>query len=261
MSRPLVLSIAGHDPTGGAGIQADIEAIVANGGRACSIITALTAQDSRNVAAVLPQDAGQLRTQLRLLWADMPPAAIKIGLLGSAEIARTLVAEGLLQSALPLVIDPVLAAGGGTRMADDAWIESLTRWLLPHATVATPNGPEARRLAGCTDLAEAARRLTGSGCGYLLVTGGHEDGDEIVDLLYNAAGKVSEFRHPRLPGQYHGSGCTLSAALATRLARGEPIEQAVMHALQYTAVALRHAQQVGQGQSLPDRMLSPYDPA
>jgi hydroxymethylpyrimidine/phosphomethylpyrimidine kinase len=249
---PVVLSLSGHDPTGGAGIQADIETIARLGAYPCTVITALTVQDTGNVRRVLPQPAADFLEQARTLLADMPVAAIKIGLLGSVGIVRA-VEEILAEtSGVPVVLDPILAAGGGRDLAGGELIAEIKSRLVPRATVITPNTPEARKLTGENDPDGCAQGLLKLGCPNVLLTGAHEDGPDVVNRWYGGAGVVPS-RWPRLPGSYHGSGCTLASALAACLARGLPMEAAVREAQKFTWEALSRGWRLGKGQYLPNR--------
>jgi hydroxymethylpyrimidine/phosphomethylpyrimidine kinase len=254
MSPPIVLTFAASDPTGGAGVQADILTIGALGGHALSVITALTAQDTSGVARVLPVEPAWITEQARRVLADIPVAAFKAGVLGSAQNVRA-VSEIVEQfPAVPFVVDPVLASGRGDPLAQDDAIEALRELIVPRATVLTPNSLEARRLAdGAADLAECARRLLDQGCEYVLITGTHEAGAEVVNTLYDESGVVREDRWPRLPGEYHGSGCTLASALAVRLAQGVEVPEAVREAQHFTWHALAAGFKPGAGQFLPNR--------
>jgi hydroxymethylpyrimidine/phosphomethylpyrimidine kinase len=250
---PVVLSLSGHDPTGGAGIQADIETLRRLGCHPCAVVTALTAQDTHNVTRVIPQSADDFLEQARLVLADMPVAAVKIGLLGSVEIVRA-VADILaeLGREIPVVLDPVLAAGGGRNLSTEALVAEIRARLMPRATVVTPNTPEARKLAGQDDLNECARALLAMGCPNVLLTGTHEDGPDVVNRWYNSGGERA-YRWPRLPDTYHGSGCTLASAVAAGLARGMPMADAVQEAQRFTWEALRRGVRLGGGQLLPNR--------
>ena len=252
---PLVLSLSGHDPTGGAGIQADIEVLTRLGCLACTVVTALTVQDTRDVRRILPQPAEDFLEQARILLADMQVAAVKIGLLGSAAIACA-VAEILDEvRGVPVVLDPVLAAGGGRSLASDRVIEVLRSSLIPRATVLTPNTPEARALTGTDDADAAALELLALGCPNVLLTGAHEAGPEVVNHWYAAGGRRA-YRWPRLPASYHGSGCTLAAAVAAGLARGLDLEASIAVAQRFTWDALRRGVRPGRGQHLPYRALA-----
>lgn len=257
--KPVVLVFAGHDPGGGAGVQADIETIAAHGCHAATVVTALTVQDTRNVLMFEAVSPTLVLAQARALIADMPVAAIKIGMMGSAANAHAIAT--LLQSvmhkkkrAIPVVLDPVLAAGGGTALADETLQQVLLREIFPLATIATPNGPEARQLAPEADtLAACAQALLDHGCGHVLITGGHEPGPDIISRLYAAHREIACHSQPRLPGEFHGSGCTLASAIAALLAHGADIGNAVDAALAWTWHALEQARRPGQGQAIPDR--------
>lgn len=251
---PVVLCLSGHDPTGGAGVQADIEILRQLGCHPATVVTALTAQDTHDVQAIYPQDTESFLFQARLVLADLPVSAIKIGLLGSAGIAVAV--ARLIDEAgpLPVVLDPILAAGGGQELAGAALLQALLENLLPRATVVTPNIPEARRLTGHQAPADCAQALLDRGCLNVLLTGAHEDGFDVVNRWYHAGG-MEETRWPRLPGNYHGSGCTLAAALAGALARGLPWPDAIALAQRVTWEALRNGYPLGGGQWLPGRLM------
>lgn len=241
---PNVLAIAAADPTGGAGLQADILTLASLGCHPLSVLTAYTVQDTRGVAALHAVPAADLLAQARCVLADAPALAIKIGVVGSAANAQA-VAQLLAEHArVPVVLDPVLASARGDALGDDATLREL---LLPRATVATPNSMEARTLGG-------AAAMIALGCKYVLVTGAHEPGDEVVNVLHGAAGVVREDRWPRLRGSFHGSGCTLAAAIAARLAHGDEVPEAVRRAQDYTWCALERGYRPGAGQHVPDRL-------
>lgn len=251
---PVVLCFSGHDPTGGAGVQADIETLARLGCHPCTVVTALTAQDTVNVRALWPQRPEDFLAQARLVIADLPVAVVKIGLLGSAEIAGAvaqLLAEEL--AGVPLVLDPVLAAGGGRPLAREDLIAAIRHELLPLSLIATPNLPEARQLAGTGESPDAyAQALLGLGVRHVLVTGSHAEEVDVVNRLYGQNGDMA-WRWPRLPREYHGSGCTLAAALAAGLAHGMAVEEACQQAQQFTWDTLSAAYALGQGQWLPNR--------
>lgn len=260
-SPPIVLSFAASDPSGGAGMQADLMTISAMGCHALSVITALTVQDTIGVDNVLAIDADWIEDQARALLEDMPVAAFKIGLLGSVENIAV-IAEILSDYPdIPLVLDPVLASGRGDEFADEEMISALRELLLPQTTVLTPNSIEARRLSdedteGAEDalpLIECARRLLGYGCEYVLVTGTHENSAQVINSLYSEQGLVRRDAWDRLPGSYHGSGCTLASAIAANLAHGLPVDEAVRDAQDYTWQTLVSGFRPGMGQYIPDR--------
>ncbi|WP_421682520.1 hydroxymethylpyrimidine/phosphomethylpyrimidine kinase [Stutzerimonas urumqiensis] len=254
-SRPVVLCLSGHDPSGGAGLQADIEALLAQGCHAAPTVTALTVQDTVDVADFRVLDRAWVLAQARAVMADLPVAAVKLGMLGSTEMVETVLE--LLQSlpGVPLVCDPVLRAGGGGSLGPDDVGYALRERLFPLSTIATPNLPEARILAdlpnGTAD--ECAERLLPH-IEHLLITGGHGDEQEVHNRLYSRDGRREDFLCQRLPGSYHGSGCTLASALSGRLALGEGLPSAVRSALDYTWRTLRDAEAPGRGQYIPRRL-------
>lgn len=255
-SPPMVLTFAAADPTGGAGLQADVLTLASLGCHPLSVLTALTVQDTRGVDSLLAIEPAMVASQARRVLDDMPAAVIKLGVLGSARNAQVIAAVLAEHPHAPVVFDPVLASGRGDALADAATIDVMRGALLPRTTVLTPNSLEARRLAGAApdaDLPTCARQLTKLGCQYVLVTGTHEDAAEVVNTLYDARGVVREDRWPRLAGSYHGSGCTLASAIAALLARGLAVERAVPQAQEYTWQALAAGFSPGRGQSIPDR--------
>ena len=251
-SLPVVLCLSGHDPTGGAGLHADIETLSHLGLHACSVVTALTVQDTVNVRQVLPQTKHAFLLQANTLLRDVRVDAVKIGLLGSADIASAVVEIVQSLSGVPVVLDPILAAGGGKDMTGSGLLDILREELLPLATVLTPNTPEARRLTDLLDLDACAEALLQRGCGAALITGTHEDGEHVVNRLY-APEQSKSWQWARLPHSYHGSGCTLAAALAGFLALKMPLEEAAFSAQQFTWQSLQAGVALGQGQYVPVR--------
>jgi len=245
-SPPIVLAFAASDPTGGAGLQADLLTLAARGCHPLSVVTALTVQDTRGVEGLHPVEPAQVEAQARCLLADFEVAAFKLGVLGSAANAGAVASILQAQRGRPVVLDPVLASGRGDPLAS---VDSLAR-LFPLATVATPNTLEAQRLGGVAAMLEA-------GCRYVLLTGTHAAGKDVVNQLYDASGMVREDRWPRLPGEYHGSGCTLASALAAALAKGLAMPEAVRDAQDYTWHALEAGFRPGAGQFIPQRFFKP----
>jgi hydroxymethylpyrimidine/phosphomethylpyrimidine kinase len=253
--KPVVVVFAGHDPTGGAGVQADIEAIASLGCHAATVVTALTVQDTRNVHRFECVTPALITAQAEALLKDIPPAAFKLGMIGSAENAHAIAAILEKYPAVPVVIDPVLAAGGGSELGGSALHDALRNALFPLASLITPNGPEARTLAADADtLSACAQALLGTGCRHVLITGGHEQGQEVISRLYATHREIARHAWPRLPGEFHGSGCTLASAIAALLARGADMASAVDEALAYTWHALGSARSPGHGQKIPDRL-------
>jgi hydroxymethylpyrimidine/phosphomethylpyrimidine kinase len=262
---PIVLAFAGSDPTGGAGLQADILTLASLGCHPLSVVTAITVQDTAGVEAILPIEADWVADQARALLEDMPVAAFKIGMIGSLETI-TAIAEIIADYPdIPLVFDPVLASGRGDALVDEEMIEALSNLLLPQTTVLTPNSLEARRLVQKSeedqddeqqspDLASCAHQLIDTGCEYVLITGTHEDTAQVVNTLYGSHGVVRTDRWERLPGSYHGSGCTLAAAIAAHLAHGIDLPEAIAGAQEYTWQTLAAGFRPGMGQFIPDRL-------
>ncbi|CAG0964468.1 hydroxymethylpyrimidine/phosphomethylpyrimidine kinase [Rhodocyclaceae bacterium] len=257
---PIVLTFAASDPTGGAGIQADLLTLASMGCHPLSVITALTVQDTAGVEAILTIDADWVADQARTLLEDMPVAAFKIGMLGSAEVVSVIAEIIADYPDIPLVLDPVLASGRGDQFAGEDTVDAMIELLLPQTTLLTPNSLEARRLAqdddiedDNPDLAECAQRMLDAGCEYVLVTGTHEHTPQVVNTLYGADGIIRTDRWDRLAGSYHGSGCTLASAIAANLANGLDIAEAVRDAQEYTWQALSAGFRPGMGQFIPDR--------
>jgi len=247
------LAIGGHDPCGGAGIQADIEAIGALGGHAASVITCLTVQDTCNVQQLIPIDPKVVIAQAEAVLADLPVNAIKIGLIGDAAVAHALAQLLIRHPTIPVVLDPVLAAGGGTPLASEKLRQTMLQELLPLTYLLTPNSHEARTLAGTANLSDCAEILLQQGCQHLLITGTHEESNEVINNLYSPEGLIEHWQWPRLPDEYHGSGCTLAAAIAALLAQGQNLIEALSQAQNFAWQSLAHAQKLGRGQALPDR--------
>lgn len=253
--RPIVLCLSGHDPSGGAGIQADIEAILAQNCHAAPTITALTIQNTQDVLDFKILDREWVLAQANTVLNDMPASAIKLGMLGNMEMVDTVIEIINQHPNLPVVCDPVLRAGGGGTLGKGDIAYAIREKLFPLATICTPNLPEARILAelpeGSAD--ECADKLL-TYCHYLLIKGGHESDPVISNRLYTKQGEKHVFTCPRLPGNFHGSGCTLASALSGRLALGETLVSAVETALNYTWRTLRDAEAPGHGQFIPRRL-------
>ncbi len=240
---PVVLSFSGHDPTGGAGIQADHEAIIAMGCHAVSIITCLTVQDTHNVASIKPLDAEYILQQARKLLADIKISAFKIGLVGSCDIVIALASLLKQYPQIPVVFDPVLAAGGGTSLAKSELLHCIQTQLLPVVTLVTPNVPEAQALS-----------IFDGACENILLTGTHnESTKDVINILYRGGKVLSALSWSRLPDVYHGSGCTLASAIAAGVANGLSLIDSVEVAQQYTWDSLSQARKVGGGQLIPLR--------
>jgi len=257
-ARPVVLCLSGHDPSGGAGLSADIEALLAQHCQAAVAVTALTVQDTQNVLDFRVLDKAWILAQAQAVMADMPIAAIKLGMLGSLEVVEAVLQIHRMLPDVPLVCDPVLRAAGGGALGCDEVGQAIGEHILPIASITTPNLPEARLLAGLPDGSadECADKLLAK-MGrdhHLLITGGHGDEADVHNRLYSTEGGCEVFTCPRLPGVYHGSGCTLASSLAGRLALGEALPSAVQSALDYTWRTLRDAERPGRGQFVPRRL-------
>ncbi len=255
-ARPTVLVFAGVDPSGGAGIAADILAVAAQGAHALPVVTTLTVQDNDRVYQVLPVAPETLRDQARALIERVRIDAVKIGIPGSAAnaavIAQLIVTLRRRDPALPVVLDPVLASGLGDALARGDACVALAP-LLALATVLVPNLPEAAILGGASGgPTEQARALREGGCAHVLITGGHADGETVLNQWFGP-GVRRDWHWPRLTGEFHGSGCTLASAIAARLALGEPIATALERAQAYCQRSLAEAYAIAPGQRIPHR--------
>lgn len=260
-SPPIVLTFAASDPSGGAGLQADILTLASLGCHPLSVVTAITVQDTVGVEDVMALDAEWIADQARCVLEDMPVSVFKIGLLGSVEVIAAIAEVVSDYPEVPLVLDPVLASGRGDELAGDDIISAMRELLIPQTTVITPNSLEARRLAQedaddaeFPTLEESARRLLALGSEFVLITGTHENTPEVINTLYSRDGVVRSDAWQRLGGSHHGSGCTLAAAIAATLANGLDVAEAVRDAQEYTWQALRAAYRPGMGQHVPDRL-------
>jgi hydroxymethylpyrimidine/phosphomethylpyrimidine kinase len=274
-SPPIILTFAGTDPTGGAGIQADLLTMAAMGCHALTVVTAITAQDTAGVEGVLAIDSDWIVDQARLVLEDMPVVAFKVGLVGSVENIAAIAEVVADYPDIPLILDPVLASGRGDELATDDMVSALCELLLPQTTIITPNSQEARRLARAhllnddgddeneerdrdagedPNLSECAERILTLGPEYVLITGTHENTQQVINVLYGEKGIIRSDAWERLPGTYHGSGCTLASAIAATMANGLDIPEAVREAQEYTWQTLAAGFRPGMGQLLPDRL-------
>ncbi len=252
---PVVMAFSGSDATGGAGIQADIEAVASMGCHAAPVITAVTVQDTQDVKGYAPLDPGLVIEQARAVLEDIQVAAFKIGLLGSAEVAEAIHTLLVDYPDIPVVLDPILASGNGTELSDDEVLEAMSSLLLPLTTVLTPNSLEARAMAPEADNLDACgMALLERGCEFVLITGAHENTPKVVNTLYGNRRILETFTWERLPGSYHGSGCTLAASIAGLLAQGMEPFSALHEAQEYTWEALAQGYRIGMGQALPNRL-------
>ena len=266
----IVLVFAGSDPSGGAGIQADLLTLASLGCHGLSAITALTVQDTERVGAVEAIAAAWVEDQARQVLEDMQVDVFKIGLLGSVENVAAIAEVVSDYPDIPLVLDPVLASGNGSELASREIIAAMRDLLIPQTTILTPNSLEARRLVAADPddapaLEQCAEQLLQLGAQYVLIKGTHENSPQVVNNLYgpvitrgapedqHSIGLVRSDAWTRLPGSYHGSGCTLASAIAALIANGEEIPDAVRAAQEYTWNALKAGFRPGMGQFIPDR--------
>jgi hydroxymethylpyrimidine/phosphomethylpyrimidine kinase len=258
------LTIAGSDPSGGAGIQADLKTFHQHGVYGMAVVALVTVQNTRRVSRVEVLQADLVGQQLDAVLEDVPPAAIKTGALGSAAVIEA-VAARLGARRAPLVVDPVMVSKHGHALIEPSARDALVRRLLPHTYLLTPNAHEAAALLGrpvetLVDAEQAARRIADLGPTAVLVKGGHLDADEAVDVLF-FEGHVTRFASPRVDTRHtHGTGCTASAAITAWLARGAPLPDAVARAKQWLNEALRSAPGLGQGIG-PVNHLAPLVPS
>jgi len=260
---PAVLTFAATDPSSGAGIQADILTLASIGCHPLSVVTAITVQDTVGVENVMVFDADWVNEQARTILEDMHVSAFKLGMLGSIENIAVIAEIMADYPDTPLLIDPILSSGRGDELANDEMQEAMIDLLFPQATLITPNSLEARRLAFYDDdsedaenasLDESAERLLAMGCEYVLITGTHERTQTVTNTLYGENKLIKAYNWERLPGSYHGSGCTLTSAIAACIAHGLSMEEALAEAQEYTWQTLKHAFRPGMGQYIPDRM-------
>ena len=262
---PSVMTFAATDPSSGAGLQADILTLASIGCHPLSVVTAITVQDTVGVDSVLVFDADWVNEQARTILEDMQVSAFKLGMLGSVENIAVIAEIMADYPDVPLLIDPILASGRGDELANEEMQAAMIDLLFPQATLITPNSLEARRLAFADgsdegdeleniSLDETAQRLLELGSEYVLITGTHERSAEVVNTLYGDNGLIKSYNWERLPGSYHGSGCTLTSAIAACLAHGLTMEEAILEAQEYTWQTLKGAFRPGMGQYIPDRM-------
>lgn len=259
MTKPCVLVFAGSDPSGGAGVQADIAAIAAQGVHPLSVITVLTAQDNDRVFAIEPVAADWVRQQAQPLINKFEIAAVKIGIIGNrnnAEAIAEMIGTLRLQNPeLPVVLDPVLGSGHGDALAKEDAIKTVVP-LMELATIVTPNLPEVQMLcSGERRADEQAAALMKRGCQQVLIKGGHGEGDKVVNRWFNGVNSRS-WTWPRLPGGFHGSGCTLASALSAQLALGRQMADALEIAQAYCQQTLQNAYAIAPGQLVPDRAVA-----
>ncbi|GLQ94163.1 bifunctional hydroxymethylpyrimidine kinase/phosphomethylpyrimidine kinase [Dyella acidisoli] len=250
-SPPIILTIAGSDSGGGAGIQADLKTFHAHGVHGLSAIAAITSQNTRGVTAVHPIPIAHIRSQIEAVFDDFPIATVKTGMLGNAATVRLVAKELRKRKPAWIVVDPVMISTSGSRLLDENAVEAMINELIPLADVLTPNLPEAEALLGhplktSKQLAEAGEALLALGARSVLLKGGHGRGHDVVDRYFDARGSI-DIRHARLPREGHGTGCTLASAIAAELAKGSAPRQAVRRAVAYVQRALKNGYRPGRG--------------
>jgi hydroxymethylpyrimidine/phosphomethylpyrimidine kinase len=249
---PIALTIAGSDSSGGAGIQADLKTFSAFGVYGASVLTALTAQNTQGVSAVEPVSPKFVLAQMEAVLSDLDVGAIKTGMLANAAIVAAVAGRLRADPGRPLVVDPVMVATSGDILLEPDAIEAMKRELFPLALLVTPNMPEAARLLDAKAASEAeavaqAKALLAFGCGAVLLKGGHGGGEEAVDILCDASG-IERFVAPKVDTRHtHGTGCTLSAAIAALLARGVGMREAVGRAKAFVWQGLQEGRTLGVG--------------
>ena len=256
--KPIVLVIAGHDPSGGAGIQADIESIVNTGCHAVTVITSLTAQNTSEVTNISYQDPIFFKEQIKLILNDFNVSTCKIGMIGNVDLVNIIHKE-LSDIKIPIILDPIIDSGTGKNLSPKKTYESILTLLLPLTTIITPNSIEAKILAETEDLKNAASKLLSRGGGSVLITGSHEESSDIINTLYKRDTPPIEYTWKRLPGSFHGSGCTLSSRIAANLALGNNLDNAVEEAQKYTWHTLKNGSKLGKGQIHPNRFFNKND--
>ncbi len=254
-STPVVMTFAGTDATGGAGIQADIETLASMGCHAAPVITAITVQDTQSVKSYFPIEASTVTAQARAVLEDIPVAAFKIGMLGSVDNAEAIQMIIKDYPDIPVVLDPILVSGNGDPLSDNKIKDALGNLLIPLTTVLTPNSLEAKALATEADTLDAcAQELLDRGCEFVLVTGSHENTPAVKNSFFGNRRLLETFSWERLPYHYHGSGCTLASAIAGLLSQGLEPFTAVHEAQEYTWEALSYGYRIGMGQHIPNRL-------
>ncbi len=252
---PVVLSFSAHDATGGSGLTADIEAIISQGCHASTVVTSLLVQDSIDVSSIIPIDEDIVIQTARAVLEDMPVAAFKLGFMGSVEVVEAVHSILFDYQEIPVIFDPSLFSSAGTDLAEDDLIDAIKSLLLPLTDVLTPSLAEAAALMPEADSATAmASGLLEYGCDHVLLTAVHSDTAKVINRLYHNHREIDCYEWERLPNEYHGSGCTLSATLSALMAQGLDVLSAVREAQHFTWETLNHARRLGMGQYFPNRL-------
>lgn len=255
IAPPVVMVFSGLDPTGGAGLQADIESLSSVGCHAAPIATCLTVQTTQNVQEVVPVDSNLIIEQARAVLEDMPVKAFKLGLMGSIETIEAISTLLNDYADIPVILDPIISAGGGEELTDTRAVAALNHLLIPKTTILTPNSEEAHALIrGADTLDGCAMALLADGCEYVLITGTHSPTQKVINTLYGNCRKLKDYQWERLEESFHGSGCTLASALAGFLAHGREPYSAILSAQRYTWQSLKNGHYLGMGQALPNRL-------
>ena len=264
-SPPNVMTFSATDPTGGAGLQADILAISSLGCHPVSIATGITVQDTIGVNKLIPIASDLVNDQARLILEDMEVEIFKVGLLGSKENISTIAEIISDYPDIPLIIDPVLASGRGDKFIDIEARKMMMELLFPEALLITPNSLEARQLVSNESegldlpIEKCVGRLKEMGCENILITGSHENTESVINTLYSSSNQIIPYHWDRLPGSYHGSGCTLTSAISAYYALGLSIGEAIEEAQHFTWQALRSGFKPGMGQLIPNRLFRAND--
>ncbi len=261
---PTALTIAGFDPSGGAGIQADLKTFHAFDVYGASVVSCLTLQTTSGVQGVLPLPFEIVRRQLGCVFEDLQVDAVKVGMLGTGDVVRAVARVLHDRRARNVVLDPLVKAKNGHPLLDPNGVEALVEVLIPLCTLVTPNAPETEvltgvRIEGRQDVERSIQRLHELGAKNVLLKGGHLRGSDAVDYLSDGR-SVTELRLPAFPGEaVHGTGCTLSSAVAAMLARGAGLREAVQTAKAYTHRAIEHSLKVGRGNPVPNHWVPGID--
>lgn len=257
MDAPVVLTFGGHDPSSGAGIAADAATLWALGCYPVCVLTAVTVQNTLGVTRFSILDPALVAAQAQALIRDLPVQAVKTGMLGSAGVVEAVAAALEEIREVPVVVDPVLASDAGDSLSETGLTDALRRRLLARTRVVTPNLLEAQALSGADQPAVMAERMLACGCDGVLITGTHAgSGPEIVHRWFRRGQAPRVSRWPRLEGRFHGSGCTLAAAISGHLAKGLDSDAAVARGLQFSWDAVAHGTRPGRGQRVPDRFFA-----
>lgn len=249
---PQILLLAGLDPSGGAGLQADIQTCTAFGCHALPVMTVNTIQDTGNIYGFKPEAPEWIRRQLETLLKDMTPCMVKIGALGSSSVAIA-ICQALANTDIPIIYDPVLSAGGGGALSDREMLEQIMHSLLPTTFLCTPNIIELLEMTGVQNESAAIEHLTNIGCQNILVTGGHDTTSSYSNRLYSDGQLTLCWPWQRTPGEYRGTGCTLSTAIAALLATNHSLPDSCQKAGTYISTAVQHAYAIGAHQQIPRR--------